>query len=46
MQSEYAEGTLREKLADGHVGARLPERHPGGRTRAERLGRPAEPAAA
>ena len=46
MQSEYAEGTLREKLSDGAVPARLPESHPGGRTRRERLGRPAEPAAA
>jgi FMN-dependent oxidoreductase (nitrilotriacetate monooxygenase family) len=46
MQSEYHEGTLREKLADGSVGARLPERHPGGQIRRERLGRPAEPAAA
>jgi FMN-dependent oxidoreductase (nitrilotriacetate monooxygenase family) len=38
MQSEYAAGTLREKLADGAVGARLPESHPGGRIRVERLG--------
>jgi long-chain alkane monooxygenase len=41
MQSEYGEGTLREKLADGGVEARLPESHPGGRTRRERLGAPA-----
>jgi hypothetical protein len=41
MQSEYHEGPLREKLADGEAGARLPERHPGGRTRRERLGQPA-----
>jgi FMN-dependent oxidoreductase (nitrilotriacetate monooxygenase family) len=46
MQSEYGEGTLREKLSDGSVPARLPDSHPGGRTRRERLGRPAEPAAA
>ena len=41
MQSEYSEGTLREKLADGGADARLPETHPGGRTRRERLGSPA-----
>jgi FMN-dependent oxidoreductase (nitrilotriacetate monooxygenase family) len=46
MQSEYSEGTLREKLGDGAVDARLPETHPGGRTRRERLGRPVETAAA
>jgi long-chain alkane monooxygenase len=45
MQSEYAEGTLREKLGDGRVGSRLPDSHPGGRTRRERLGRPAAVAA-
>jgi FMN-dependent oxidoreductase (nitrilotriacetate monooxygenase family) len=38
MQSEYTPGTLREKLADGEHEARLPETHPGGRTRRERLG--------
>jgi long-chain alkane monooxygenase len=37
MQSEYAEGTLREKLSDGRVPGRLPISHPGGQTRAERL---------
>jgi len=41
MQSEYTEGTLREKLADGEHEARLPDTHPGGRTRRERLGTPA-----
>src|SRR6185437_7270353 len=41
MQSEYTEGTLREKLASGGAEARLPETHPGGRTRRERLGAPA-----
>jgi FMN-dependent oxidoreductase (nitrilotriacetate monooxygenase family) len=41
MQSEYTEGTLREKLADGAHEARLPDTHPGGRTRRERLGTPA-----
>ena len=41
MQSEYHEGTLREKLADGGAEARLPGTHPGGRTRRERLGTPA-----
>lgn len=41
MQSEYTEGTLREKLADGVHEARLPDTHPGGRTRRERLGTPA-----
>src|SRR6202012_4036718 len=41
MQSEYSEGTLREKLADGGAEARLPGTHPGGRTRRERLGTPA-----
>jgi FMN-dependent oxidoreductase (nitrilotriacetate monooxygenase family) len=38
MQSDYNEGTLREKLADGGAEARLPGSHPGGRTRRERLG--------
>jgi FMN-dependent oxidoreductase (nitrilotriacetate monooxygenase family) len=37
MQREYGEGTLREKLADGDAAARLPDSHPGGRTRRERL---------
>jgi len=41
MQSEYTPGTLREKLADGEHEARLPDTHPGGRTRRERLGAPA-----
>ena len=41
MQSEYTPGTLREKLADGEHEARLPDTHPGGRTRRERLGTPA-----
>ena len=41
MQSEYHEGTLREKLADGAAEARLPGSHPGGRIRRERLGTPA-----
>jgi alkanesulfonate monooxygenase SsuD/methylene tetrahydromethanopterin reductase-like flavin-dependent oxidoreductase (luciferase family) len=41
MQSEYSEGTLREKLADGAAEARLPATHPGGRTRRERLSTPA-----
>jgi long-chain alkane monooxygenase len=40
MQSEYTPGTLREKLADGEHEARLPDTHPGGRTRRERLGTP------
>jgi long-chain alkane monooxygenase len=35
MQSEYGEGTLREKLADGRAEARLPASHPGGRKRRE-----------
>lgn len=38
MQSEYTPGTLREKLAGGAAEARLPDSHPGGRTRRERLG--------
>jgi long-chain alkane monooxygenase len=29
VQREYREGTFREKLFDGQVGPRLPERHPG-----------------
>jgi FMN-dependent oxidoreductase (nitrilotriacetate monooxygenase family) len=41
MQSEYAPGTLREKLADGGLDARLPDSHPGGKTRRERLAAPA-----
>jgi FMN-dependent oxidoreductase (nitrilotriacetate monooxygenase family) len=41
MQSEYTEGTLREKLASGAAEARLPDSHPGGRIRRERLGAPA-----
>ena len=41
MQSEYSEGTLREKLSDGGNEARLKGSHPGGRTRRERLGAPA-----
>ncbi len=41
MQSEYTEGTLREKLASGAAEARLPDTHPGGRTRRERLSAPA-----
>ncbi len=41
QQSEYTPGTLREKLASGAAEARLPETHPGGRTRRERLGTPA-----
>ena len=41
MQSEYTEGTLREKLSSGGAEARLPESHPGGRIRRERLGTPA-----
>jgi FMN-dependent oxidoreductase (nitrilotriacetate monooxygenase family) len=41
MQSEYTPGTLREKLADGEHEARLPDTHPGGRTRRERLATPA-----
>jgi long-chain alkane monooxygenase len=41
QQSEYTPGTLREKLASGGAEARLPETHPGGKTRRERLGTPA-----
>jgi FMN-dependent oxidoreductase (nitrilotriacetate monooxygenase family) len=41
QQSEYTPGTLREKLASGGAEARLPDTHPGGKTRRERLGTPA-----
>jgi long-chain alkane monooxygenase len=41
QQSEYTPGTLREKLASGDGEARLPDTHPGGKTRRERLGTPA-----
>jgi long-chain alkane monooxygenase len=41
QQTEYTPGTLREKLASGGAEARLPDTHPGGKTRRERLGTPA-----